>query len=160
VKRLTISGRLLIVVLSFSGSAWADVSCEQAVLQLDYTRFLGIDAQCVGHKKDFCNHLANMNPGEFEKLSIRLKADGKMNAPEVFAACGLDFNTIHYRQCQKAFRQENLDFVLDHCPGEAWALARAQCERRPETVSNRYEKLCDRFYKGMAPGPGARSPDD
>lgn len=155
---------LLFALLLSCGRVWSDAPCELAIYQLDPQPFFGGDARCAGHRQEFCKHLANLEAGEFEKLSAPLKAEnegapqpeGKLNVPDAFVACGLDFDTIHYRQCQQAFRQENLDFVLDYCPGEAWSLARAQCERRPETVSRRYERFCDRFYKGMAPGSGAR----
>lgn len=155
---------LSFLLLSASGMAWPDAACEQAVRQLDYAQFVGDDARCAGHRQDFCARLANLDAAEFAKLSSHLRAgsegarqpEEKLNVLDAFAACGLDFDMLHYRQCQQAFRQENLDFVLSYCPGEAWSLARAQCERRPETVSSRYAQFCARFYKGMAPGTGAR----
>ncbi len=58
------------------------------------------------------------------------------------------------QQCQQAFNQENLPFVLKHCPEEAWSLARAQCERSMDTVSPHYADFCHLFYTGNAPSYG------
>lgn len=58
------------------------------------------------------------------------------------------------RQCSQAYRQENLPYILEHCPEEAWALARAQCERNADSVSARYADYCHRFYTGTAPTYG------
>ncbi|MDD4881186.1 MAG: hypothetical protein PHX10_06365 [Gallionellaceae bacterium] len=58
------------------------------------------------------------------------------------------------RQCHLAYRQENLPYILEHCPEEAWALARAQCERNSDSVSSRYAEFCHRFYTGTAPTYG------
>jgi hypothetical protein len=167
-KRLNALTVLVVCLLNLSGWARADGSCEQATRKLDYSKFLGINGQCTEHKEEFCNQLANLDPEEFERLAAKPKGEsgnarrhpGKMTVPEAFAACGLDFDTIHYRHCEKAYRQENLDFVSNYCPGEAWSLARAQCERSPETVSSRYVRFCNLFYTGKAPGSGERSPGD
>ena len=58
------------------------------------------------------------------------------------------------RQCQQAYGQGNLPYILEHCPEEAWALARAQCERAADTVSPRYADFCHLFYTGKAPTYG------
>jgi hypothetical protein len=55
------------------------------------------------------------------------------------------------RQCSQAYHQEDLAFVYQHCPEEAWALARAQCERADETVAERYKAFCRAFKTGEAP---------
>lgn len=165
IKRWVSLVSLILSLLLLSGFAWADASCEESIHQLEYKRFLGHNAQCAGNKQDFCVHLETMDLAEYEKLLAKLKKEGDQSIPQhgemktidAFAACGLDFDTLHYRQCQKAYRRENLDFILTYCPGEAWSLARAQCERQPETVSRRYERFCDMFYNGKAPGPGERA---
>jgi hypothetical protein len=168
VKRSYAANVLVVSVLTLSGWACADVSCDQAVHELDYSRFLGSHAQCAGRKQDFCSLLANLDADKFERLAAEPKAEHEgrglrrrnMTLPEAFVACGLDFDMVHYRHCQKAYRQENLEFVSRYCPGEAWSLARAQCERSPETVSIRYRTFCDLFYSGKAPGSGERSSGD
>lgn len=58
------------------------------------------------------------------------------------------------KQCRQAYRDQDLSFVLKHCPEEAWALARAQCEREPEKVKPAYVDFCNRFYTGAAPTYG------
>lgn len=63
-------------------------------------------------------------------------------------------NATLVQQCRHAYRQENLPFVLQHCPEEAWALARAQCEREADTVAPRYAEFCQLFYTGTAPNYG------
>lgn len=75
-------------------------------------------------------------------------------AAETLGACGLDYQALRYRQCQQAFRRENLDFVLRYCPEEAWSLARAQCERQADTVTSRYAEFCRLFHTGTAPTYG------
>ncbi|MDR3393700.1 MAG: hypothetical protein P4L70_01730 [Parasulfuritortus sp.] len=55
------------------------------------------------------------------------------------------------RQCQEAYHRQDLGFVLQNCPEEAWALARAQCERSDETISERYAAFCRAFKSGQAP---------
>jgi hypothetical protein len=60
------------------------------------------------------------------------------------------------RQCQLAYQHEDLNYVYAHCPFEAWALARAQCERADETVSPRYTAFCKAFKTGRAPIAGLR----
>ena len=55
------------------------------------------------------------------------------------------------RQCNQAYRHEDLAFVYQHCPYEAWALARAQCERGDESVAERYKVFCKAFKAGRAP---------
>jgi len=57
--------------------------------------------------------------------------------------------------CSAAYRHEDLAFVYRHCPFEAWALARAQCERGDETVAPRYAAFCRDFKNGRAPVAGA-----
>ncbi|HEX8979418.1 MAG TPA: hypothetical protein VF811_06880 [Parasulfuritortus sp.] len=58
------------------------------------------------------------------------------------------------RQCSLAYRRQDLHFVLAHCPEEAWALARAQCERQADSVAPAYVEFCSRFYDGTAPSYG------
>ncbi len=55
------------------------------------------------------------------------------------------------RACSRAYQREDLDFVYRHCPFEAWALARAQCERGDESVAERYAAFCRDFKNGRAP---------
>ncbi len=55
------------------------------------------------------------------------------------------------RQCSQAYHQQDLDFVFQHCPEQAWALARAQCERGDEAISERYAAFCRAFKTGQAP---------
>jgi hypothetical protein len=57
-------------------------------------------------------------------------------------------------QCQLAYRQEDLPFVLTHCPEQAWSLARAHCEREADTVAAHYVEFCHQFYTGAAPTYG------
>jgi hypothetical protein len=59
------------------------------------------------------------------------------------------------RSLQRGLPAEDLAFVYRHCPFEAWALARAQCERGDETVSPRYAAFCRDFKNGRAPVAGA-----
>lgn len=56
--------------------------------------------------------------------------------------------------CRKAYSREDLPYVLEHCPEEAWALARAQCERSEDTVIPRYAEFCRLFHSGRAPSYG------
>ncbi len=60
--------------------------------------------------------------------------------------------------CSAAYQREDLAFVYRHCPFEAWALARAQCERGDETVAPRYADFCRDFKNGRAPIAGGRAP--
>ena len=54
-------------------------------------------------------------------------------------------NDLRYQQCQKAFRHEDVAYVLRECPDEAWSLARAQCERNLDGIAPRYYELCRKF---------------
>ncbi len=74
--------------------------------------------------------------------------------PAPAAQAAADAKATLVQQCRHAYRQENLPFVLQHCPEEAWALARAQCEREADTVAPRYAEFCQLFYTGTAPSYG------
>lgn len=54
-------------------------------------------------------------------------------------------------QCRVAYRHQNLPFLLERCPEEAWALARAQCEREADKVRPGFVEYCQQFYAGKAP---------
>jgi hypothetical protein len=118
----------------------------------------GPDAPCAGRRPDFCARLGNLDPADHHRMSERLKTERQnpvaqtngTSLQDALSACGLDVDTLYARQCLKAYLQENLDFVLKHCPAEAWSLARAQCERIPDTVSDRYHDFCELFYAGRA----------
>lgn len=58
------------------------------------------------------------------------------------------------RLCGRAYRAEDQAYLLANCPEEAWALARAQCERSADTVSPRYAEFCQLFHSGRAPSYG------
>jgi hypothetical protein len=164
IRQLIFPASLILSLLLMPGPIWADTTCEEGIQHLDYGRFLAPDAQCAANKQEFCAYLGNMDMTEYAKLLTKVKKETdpstlenrEMKTADAFAACGLDFDAMHYRQCQKAYRREDLNFVIAYCPGEAWSLARAQCERQPDTVSPRYVKFCNLFYSGKAPGPGER----
>jgi hypothetical protein len=95
-----------------------------------------------------CAALAHQGPDAFSQLAEQLEAEpqqgGGVNTDRL-AACGLDFDTLRQRQCNKAYNQQNLEFLLRYCRYEAWSLARAQCERGLDTISPRYLEFCRAF---------------
>ena len=94
-------------------------------------------------------------PAAFTRLAQELQASThRASMDAVFADCGLDYSLLKYEHCQRAFRRENLDYLLKYCAEEAWATARAQCERNADTVSPRYVDYCNIFYSGTAPTYG------
>lgn len=97
-------------------------------------------AACVG--------LAQQGPEAFSQLAQQLEAElkqgGGANTSQL-AACGMDYDTLRRRQCNKAYDKQNLDFLLRYCRYEAWSLARAQCERGIDAISPRYLEFCRAF---------------
>jgi hypothetical protein len=95
-----------------------------------------------------CAALAQQGPDAFSQLAVQLEAEqeqgGGVNMDRL-AACGLDYDTLRQRQCNRAYDQQNLEFLLRYCRFEAWSLARAQCERGLDTISPRYVEFCRAF---------------
>ncbi len=153
--------RILLLMMSAlismaAATARAEGTCDQALRGMDPAPVFGTNAQCASHRQEFCAHLANLPPGDFNLLAARVDAQGQgtespLGMAAVLADCGLNYNALLARQCQRAYSQEDLGFVLKHCRFEAWSLARAQCERNADTVSPRYVEFCNLFYTGRAP---------
>lgn len=138
-------------------AAETPITCDRMILALEPAAVFGPDAPCSPHKKAFCVRLETLNLGDFDQLADRVKAERgtavsamrPVKLEAAFSACGLDFQTLRSQQCLKAYRQESLGIVGKHCPDEAWALARAQCERSSDTVSGRYAEFCHGFTQAM-----------
>jgi hypothetical protein len=95
-----------------------------------------------------CATLAQQGPDAFSQLAVQLEAEQKRGGGvnmDRLAACGLDYDTLRQRQCNRAYNQQNLEFLLRYCRFEAWSLARAQCERGLDTISPRYVEFCRAF---------------
>ncbi len=126
-----------------------DAVCAEAVRALQPASVFGASASCISSQPAFCEALGRLPPERFETLATLLEATpNSLPARQMEAAlsaCGLDYAALHDRQCQSAYGHEEIGFVLRHCPFEAWALARAQCERNLDTISPRYYELCLRF---------------
>lgn len=105
---------------------------------------------------ELCNRLATeKEPEAFTSLARELQtATHRASMVEAFGSCGLDYALLKYEHCQRAFRRQELVYLLKYCPEEAWSTARAQCERNADTVSPRYLDYCNKFYTGMAPTYG------
>jgi len=74
-----------------------------------------------------------------------------IGSPVLAAEAATQVSAELARQCSEAYHKEDLTFVYQNCPEEAWALARAQCERGDETVSERFKAFCHLFKTGQAP---------
>jgi hypothetical protein len=95
-----------------------------------------------------CAGLESQGQEAFSSLAEQLEAEQKLGGGvnmDRLAACGLDYDTLRQRQCNKAYNQQSLEFLLRHCRYEAWSLARAQCERGLDTISPRYAEFCRAF---------------
>ncbi|TCJ11819.1 hypothetical protein EZJ19_14270 [Parasulfuritortus cantonensis] len=57
-------------------------------------------------------------------------------------------------RCSRAYQKEELDFLFQNCPFDTWMLARSQCERGDETVTEKYKDFCRKFKNGQAPHYG------
>jgi hypothetical protein len=150
-----LAGLLPAVLLANPGMA-AD-SCRAALARVDPVPFLAVDGQCVADRPALCHRLQELTATEFDTLASSLRGEapapghGDMSLQSALTACGLDYADLQARQCSRAYSHEDLDFVLKYCREEAWSLARAQCERASDTVSERYADFCYRFHHGMAP---------
>jgi hypothetical protein len=124
-------------------------ACAEAVRALQPETVFGPAAACASSQPAFCTALRGLSPARFESVFMRFEsAPDSHDARQMSAAlqaCGLDHADLLYRQCQSAFRQQEIGFVLRHCPSEAWSLARAQCERNLDSISPRYYELCAHF---------------
>lgn len=130
-------------------------------MRLAWAAILGLAAgwPAIGQGADtnaLCDRLATeREPAAFTCMAQELQAATGSPSPDAaFAACGLDYPELKYEHCQRAFRRENLNYLLKYCAEEAWATARAQCERNVDTVSPRYVEYCNVFYSGTAPTYG------
>jgi hypothetical protein len=114
---------------------------------------LSAPCQAEGTTAAMCRQVGETrDPEEFTRLVESLQATSpSVSVNDALAACGLDYALLRYQHCQRAFRRENLNYVLRYCPEEAWSLARAQCERNSDSVSSRYAEFCHQFYSGQAP---------
>jgi hypothetical protein len=95
-----------------------------------------------------CAELASPQQEAFERLATRYDVELREGGTAVrtsLADCGLDYFVLHERQCNRAYVQQNLEFLLRHCEYQAWALARAQCERNLDSISPRYAAYCKAF---------------
>jgi len=95
-----------------------------------------------------CAGLAQQGPEAFTQMAQQLEAEQKLGGganTDRIAACGLDYDTLRQRQCNRAYNQQNLEFLLGYCRFEAWSLARAQCERGLDTISPGYREFCRAF---------------
>jgi hypothetical protein len=95
-----------------------------------------------------CAGLEQQGPEAFSQLAEQLEAEQELGGganTDRIAACGLDYDTLRQRQCNKAYNKQNLEFLLRYCRFEAWSLARAQCERGLDTISPRYREFCRAF---------------
>jgi hypothetical protein len=60
--------------------------------------------------------------------------------------CGFTVEAERARLCQSAEANGKLQYLANHCPGEAQALARMQCAGRSyTTISDRYRGFCAEF---------------
>ncbi len=147
-----------LIAISFSISGMPAVAgestCDEAVRALRPEAVFAPSAPCGASQAAFCQALDGLSRARFESLAVMFdKAPDGAEARGMAAAlsaCGLDYAGLHDRQCQAAFRREEIDFVLRHCSYEAWSLARAQCERNLDTISPRYHELCRRFGRPIA----------
>lgn len=95
-----------------------------------------------------CAGLASQGPDAFSQFAEQFEAEQKQGGGanmDRLAACGLDYDALRQRQCNRAYNQQNLEFLLRYCRYEAWSLARAQCERGLDTISPRYVEFCRAF---------------
>ncbi len=95
-----------------------------------------------------CAGLATLEPDAFSHLAQQVEAEQQQGGGPVMArlaACGVDFDALRQRQCNKAYTRQNLEFLLRYCRYEAWSLARAQCERSLDSISPRYAEFCRAF---------------
>ena len=93
-----------------------------------------------------CAELASPEPAAFDRLAAGMAAETQSRVlGERLAACGLDYEVLHQRQCDKAYTRQNLEFLLRYCRFEAWSLARAQCERNLDSITPRYAAFCKAF---------------
>lgn len=143
----------LFLAAAMNGAAMADEArCRDVVKDLRTDVVFGPHAPCAGSRDAFCASLQTLAPERFAALSpLETRPDGPeaRRLAAAMAACGLDYDGLRERQCQAAFRREDVGFVLGHCPYEAWSLARAQCERNLDTISPRYYELCKRFGRPL-----------
>jgi hypothetical protein len=111
------------------------------------------DAADTASKQTFCTALDQLDQATFEPLSALI--DSGANSPQALgmsdalSTCGFDYSTLLDRYCQKAYRLEDVAFILRHCPNEAWSLARAQCERNLDSISPRFYELCIHFGRAV-----------
>jgi len=103
-----------------------------------------------------CDDLAQVrDPAVFiQKLDALKAATGETSPEGALATCGLDYAQLKYEHCQRAFRRQDLDYLLQYCPEQAWSTARAQCERTAASVSPGFTDFCHKFYTGTAPTYG------
>lgn len=158
-KVIGLAGLWTCCLLGFANPTFAEKDiCAAAVHALRANAVFGPAATCASSKPAFCETLSGLSNDRYEELvALFDKAPDSREArgmSEALAACGLDYAGLQYRQCQVAFRHEEIDFVLRHCPNEAWSLARAQCERNLDTISPRYYELCRRFGRPIVAAPG------
>jgi len=142
---------LLVMLLTLGLTAHADddSACTIAVRTLQPASIFSASAACAASQPAFCAALDHLDTAGFEPIALLLEA-GATSPPALqmsiaLNACGVDYPALHDRQCQKAYRYEEVDFILRHCPDEAWSLARAQCERNLDSISPRYFGLCSHF---------------
>lgn len=137
------------------GNAQVVQMCTDAMNNYKSYMFEGDDAICKAQKPQFCARATKTTQTMRTPAGYRKSAKAA-DWDQVDKVCKVNLASVRASACKSATGGRDWDFVGEHCPAEAKAIAAEHCAGRSYTVvmASEYKGVCSRYAsRDAAPTP-------